>query len=192
MELITVADVGAWREWLDAHESTSDGIWLTLAKKGTTEPTSLTYAQALDEALCSGWIDGQGKKLDESTHLRRFTPRRARSIWSARNVSHVERLIEEGRMRSRGTAEMEKAKADGRWAAAYKGPATIEIPVELQEALDARPAAAAAFETLDAQNRYAILHRVTIGKKPETRQRNAVKYTEMLERGETPHPTKKS
>src|SRR6478609_5320658 len=115
-EPFVVADAAAWRAWLDDNEDLSDGVWLVLAKKGTTAPTTLTYTQALDEALCSGWIDGQKASLDAATFLQRFTPRRAASLWSARNVRIVERLVEEGRMRPRGHAEIDRAKADGRWA----------------------------------------------------------------------------
>lgn len=114
--LLTVKDVTAWRAWLDANEHTSDGVWLVLAKKGTVEPTSLSYAEALDEALCSGWIDGQKKSFDSVVFLQRFTPRRKRSIWSLRKTGIVEQLIAQGRMRERGMSEIELAKADGRWA----------------------------------------------------------------------------
>src|SRR5699024_2357029 len=123
-----VADVTAWRAWLDTHEQQQEGVWLMLAKKGTIEPTTLTYAQALDEALCSGWIDGQKRSFDAATFLQRFTPRRPRSIWSARNVEHVARLQAEGRMRDRGLAEVAAAQADGRWERAYAGQATALVP----------------------------------------------------------------
>lgn len=160
-EYLTVADFIAWRAWLDAHEHTSDGVWLTLAKKGTTTPTSLTYAQALDEALCSGWIDGRKHAIDTATYRQRFTPRRARSLWSKRNIDHVTRLREAGRMRERGLAEIERAKADGRWERAYDGAAIITVPAELQTALDANPEAAAAFAALTQSARYSILFTVT-------------------------------
>ncbi len=186
--VLVVADVAAWRTWLDEHEGASDGVWLTLAKKGTTSPTSLTYAQALDEALCSGWIDGQSKSVDAATYLRRFTPRRARSMWSKRNVEHVARLVDEGRMRPRGAAEVARAKDDGRWDAAYAGSATIETPDDLRAALAADDAARATFGTLNAQNRYAVLHRITTARTPETRQRRLDRLVAMLARGETPHP----
>lgn len=185
---LVVRDVAAWRAWLDEHESTSDGVWLRLAKKGVTEPTSLRYAEALDEALCSGWIDGQAKSLDASTYRQRFTPRRSRSLWSLRNIDHIARLTAAGRMRPRGLAEVERAQTDGRWAAAYAGPATIEVPVELAEALASSPAATAAFAALNSQNRYALMHRIAIAKQPATRLRNAAKFAAMLERGETIYP----
>lgn len=119
---LVVRDARAWRQWLDANETASDGVWLLLAKKGATTPTSLSYQQALLEALCSGWIDGQRRARDEATFMQRFTPRRRRSIWSARNVGLVAQLIDEGRMRPRGLAEVDAAKADGRWERAYSGP----------------------------------------------------------------------
>lgn len=154
---LTVADAAAWRAWLDAHEHDADGVWLTLAKKGTTSPTALTYAHALDEALCSGWIDGRRQSIDAATYRQHFTPRRARSLWSKRNVAHVTRLIETGRMRERGHAEIERAKADGRWDRAYGGAATMAVPTALRLALDADPRASAAFEALSKSQRYPIL-----------------------------------
>lgn len=187
-DVLVVADVGAWRAWLDDHEHDSDGVWLTLAKKGTTTPTSLTYAQALDEALCSGWIDGQSKSVDAETYRRRFTPRRARSNWSATNVKHVARLVGEGRMRLRGASEVERAKADGRWDAAYAGSATIQVPGDLTAALADDGPARTTFETLNAQNRYSVLHRITTARTPETRRRRLDRLVAMLSRGETPHP----
>jgi uncharacterized protein YdeI (YjbR/CyaY-like superfamily) len=155
---LIVADVAAWRAWLNVNEASNDGVWLVLAKKGTTEPTSLTYAQALDEALCSGWIDGQVKARDAATYVQRYTPRRARSVWSARNVGHITRLAEEGRMRERGRDEVRKAREDGRWDRAYAGPATAEVPDALARALAASPAARERFEGLSRSERYAILH----------------------------------
>ncbi|RPF21029.1 YdeI/OmpD-associated family protein [Myceligenerans xiligouense] len=190
-ELI-LADAAAWRAWLDENESTSDGVWLVLAKKGTVEPTTLSYASALEEALCSGWIDAQKRRRDEATSLQRFCPRRPRSRWSARNVGIVEGLRAAGRMRPRGVEEVEKAKADGRWEAAYDGPKNIRVPEELAEALAASPRAAAMFEILSGQNRYAILHRLANLKTPEAHTRNVTKFVSMLERGETPYPQKRA
>jgi uncharacterized protein YdeI (YjbR/CyaY-like superfamily) len=155
---LIVADVAAWRAWLNVNEASNDGVWLVLAKKGTTEPTSLTYAQALDEALCSGWIDGQVKARDAATYVQRYTPRRARSVWSARNVGHITRLAEEGRMRERGRDEVRKAREDGRWDRAYAGPATAEVPDALARAFATSPAARERFEGLSRSERYAILH----------------------------------
>ncbi|MBI9113858.1 YdeI/OmpD-associated family protein [Sanguibacter suaedae] len=185
---LVLPDVGAWRRWLDTHEDASDGVWLRLAKKGTTSPTSLTYAQALDEALCSGWIDGQKRSHDASTFVQRFTPRRRRSMWSRRNVGLVARLTEEGRMRARGVAEVVAAQADGRWERAYAGAATMEVPPDLTAALDASPAAAQAFATLDSQNRYAVLHRIVTAPDDTVRERRRARLVEMLARGDVPHP----
>jgi uncharacterized protein YdeI (YjbR/CyaY-like superfamily) len=189
---LTVADAGAWRAWLAGHHEESQEVWLSLAKKGTTEPTSLTYDEALEEALCHGWIDGQVRRGDERTYRQRFTPRRARSAWSKRNVAIVERLTGEGRMRPAGTAAVERAKADGRWEAAYAGQATIEVPADLAAALNAEPAAKAAFDKLSSQNRYAVLLRIEQAKRPETRARRIEQFTAMLTRGETLHPQKRT
>lgn len=189
-ELI-LTDVAAWRAWLDEHESTSDGVWLVLAKKGKEGPTSLTSATSLEEALCSGWIDAQGQRRDDATSLQRYCPRRPRSRWSVRNVGIAERLVSEGRMRTRGLEEMARAKADGRWAAAYESPANIQVPEELARALAASPRASAMFEILTSQNRYAILYRLVNLKTAEAHTRNVAKFVAMLERGETPHPQKR-
>jgi uncharacterized protein YdeI (YjbR/CyaY-like superfamily) len=185
---LTVPDVEAWRAWLAEHVHEQAGVWLLLAKKGTTSPTSLTYAQALQEALTQGWIDGQARSVDEATYRQRFTPRRARSLWSKRNVGYIAELTAAGRMQPAGIAEVERAKADGRWAAAYGGPATIEVPDDLVQALADQPAAAALFERLNGQNRYAVLHRVTTAVRPETRARRIETLVAMLARGETPYP----
>lgn len=155
---LTVPDVAAWRAWLDVHEADPDGVWLVLARKGVVDPTSLTYAEALDEALCSGWIDGQRRSGDATTFLQRFVPRRPRSLWSQRNVEHIARLDAEGRLRERGRAEVERARADGRWDRAYAGQASAEVPADLLAALDAVPGARARFEALGRQERYAVLH----------------------------------
>jgi uncharacterized protein YdeI (YjbR/CyaY-like superfamily) len=186
-ELI-VADAHAWRSWLAAHHADPAGVWLVLAKKGTTAPTSLTYDQALEQALCHGWIDGQVRRRDERTFKQRFTPRRARSAWSQRNVAIVERLAGEGHMHSAGEAHVERAKADGRWAAAYAGAASIEVPADLARALGASADARAMFEQLSSQNRYAILYRIETAKRADTRARRIEQYVAMLSRGETIHP----
>jgi uncharacterized protein YdeI (YjbR/CyaY-like superfamily) len=188
---LTVADADAWRSWLASHHDDPAGVWLVLAKKGTTQPTSLTYDQALEEALCHGWIDGQVRRRDEHTFRQRFTPRRARSAWSKRNVGIVERLTGEGRMHPAGVAHVERAKADGRWAAAYAGPARIEMPPDLARALAAEPRAQAMFEILTSQNRYAVLYRIDTAKRSTTRARRIEQYVEMLSRGETIHPQKR-
>jgi uncharacterized protein YdeI (YjbR/CyaY-like superfamily) len=189
--LLTVTDANAWRAWLLGEHTQSSGVWLRLAKKGTTQPTSLTYDEALDEALCHGWIDGQVRRLDERTYRQRFTPRRPRSTWSKRNVGIVERLTDEGRMTPAGVAAIESAKADGRWEAAYSGPASIEIPADLMAALRANPAALAMFEILTSQNRYSVLLRIASAKRADTRARRIEQFVAMLARGETPHPQKR-
>lgn len=187
-EPFIVADAAAWRSWLDANEDASDGVWLLLAKKGTVEPTSLSYAQALDEALCSGWIDGQKRSFDEACFLQRFTPRRRASLWSKRNIGLVAELTEAGRMRPRGQAEIDRAKADGRWDRAYAGAASAEVPDDLAAALAAAPAAAELFARLNGTNRYAVLHRVTTAPSATSRANRLEKLVGMLDRGETPYP----
>jgi uncharacterized protein YdeI (YjbR/CyaY-like superfamily) len=190
-ELI-VADAAAWRRWLGKHHTTSAGVWLVLAKKGVTGPTSLTYSQALEEALCHGWIDGQTGLRDDATYRHRFTPRRPRSRWSARNVGIVSALRAEGRMLPAGEAEVERAQRDGRWEVAYSGSAAIEVPADLAAALSAHPKAQAMFDILTSHNRYAILFRVGSTKRAETRARRVEEYVAMLERGETLHPQKRT
>jgi uncharacterized protein YdeI (YjbR/CyaY-like superfamily) len=188
---LTVPDTGAWRTWLAAHHADPSGVWLVLAKKGTIEPTSLTYEQALDEALCHGWIDGQIRRRDERTFRQRFTPRRARSAWSERNVGHIERLLSEGRVHPAGAAEVERAKADGRWAAAYAGQASIEVPADLASALAREPSAQAMFDILTSQNRYAVLYRIHTAKRASTRAQRIEQFVAMLARGETVHPQRR-
>ena len=190
-ELI-VRDAAAWRAWLAEHHADPTGVWLVLAKKGTENPTSLTYDQALEEALCHGWIDGQAGRRDEATYRQRFTPRRKRSAWSKRNTGIAERLHAEGRMHPAGQAEVERAKADGRWDAAYAGQASIEVPPDLAEALVAEPKAQAMFEALNSQNRYAVLYRITTAKRSDTRARRIEQFVAMLARGETVYPQKRS
>jgi uncharacterized protein YdeI (YjbR/CyaY-like superfamily) len=188
---LIVRDAAAWRTWLAENVNEQAGVWLVLAKKGTTDPTSLSYAAALEEALCHGWIDGQARRRDEGTYVQRFTPRRRRSMWSQRNVGIVERLTAEGRMHPQGLSEVARAKADGRWEVAYAGPATAEIPADLTEALAARPEAQAMFENLTSQNRFAVLHRLGAAKRQETRARRIEQYVDMLARGETFYPQRK-
>jgi uncharacterized protein YdeI (YjbR/CyaY-like superfamily) len=185
---LVVADADAWRRWLDEHHAQSTGVWLLLSKQGTTHPTSLTYDEALEEALRYGWIDGQLRRADDTAYSRRFTPRRGRSAWSKRNVAIIERLIGEGRMHPAGLAEVERAQADGRWDAAYAGSKTIEVPADFAAALRADPQAQATFEKLSNQNRYSVLYRIQTAKRPETRSRRIGQFVEMLARGETIHP----
>jgi len=187
--IVHCADVEEWRRWLAANAAQSDGVRLAIAKKGGDHP-SVSYAEAVDEALCVGWIDGQKWPLDEHHFLQGFGPRRARSIWSRINRDKATGLIESGRMQPAGLAEVERAKADGRWDAAYAGSKTIEVPPELRAALDADPAAAAFFATLSSQNRYAILFRIGNVKTEAARARNVEKFVGMLARGETVYPQK--
>ncbi len=185
---LLVGDAGEWRTWLNAHHADSPGVWLVLAKRGTADPTTLSYDEALDEAISFGWIDGQLGRRDTVTFRRRFTPRKARSPWSQRNTAIAERLIATGRMHRSGENEVRLAKEDGRWEAAYAGQAGIEVPEDLLAALRANPEAKAIFEVLSSANRYAILYRIGNAKKPETRSRRIDRFVEMLARGETIHP----
>jgi uncharacterized protein YdeI (YjbR/CyaY-like superfamily) len=175
-----------WEAWLQEHHATSDGVWVKIAKKASGIPT-VAYPEVLEIALCFGWIDGQRKALDDRYFLQRFTPRRARSRWSQVNRDKVAALTKAGRMRPAGLAEVERAKADGRWDAAYASVRTMAVPEDLQRELDARPEAAAFFATLNSQNRYAILYRLHDAKRPETRARRLEQFVAMLEAGETLH-----
>jgi uncharacterized protein YdeI (YjbR/CyaY-like superfamily) len=184
---LLVSDAEQWRQWLLANHADSAGVLLVLGKKGGSV-TTLTYPQALDEALCVGWIDGQVSRRDEGSFRQRFTPRRKRSPWSARNVEHVARLTEAGRMLPAGLAAVEAARADGRWAAAYAGPAANELPEDLAAALRAEPRAQAMWQVLTSQNRYAITWRLNQAKRADTRHRRIADFVQMLARGETVHP----
>jgi uncharacterized protein YdeI (YjbR/CyaY-like superfamily) len=172
--------------WLEDNAATSPGVWLKIAKKGAPEP-SVTYAEALELALCFGWIDSQKRGLDDTHFLQRFTPRRPRGRWSRINREKAEALEAAGALRPAGAAEVAAAKADGRWDAAYEGQRTAQVPDDLRRELDANPAAAAAFADLDSANRYAITYRLAEAKKPETRERRLRKFVAMLERGEKIH-----
>lgn len=176
----------AWERWLVAHEG-EPGLWLEFAKKGT-DVASVTYAEALEVALCHGWIDGQKASVDATWYRQRFTPRRSRSKWSQINRAAVERLHAEGRLTPAGLREMGAAQEDGRWAAAYPSAATITVPVDLEAEFRKSPDARRFFETLDSGNRYAILYRLHDTTKPELRQRRLARYVAMLEAGETLHP----
>lgn len=184
---LLVPDTEGWHAWLDSHHGDHPGVWLVLHKKGG-RTTALTYAQALDEALCYGWIDGQIARRDDDCYRQRFTLRRANSPWSARNVEHVARLTRAGRMRPAGIAAVDAAKANGRWQTAYRGQADTQIPPDLVEALATNRAAAATFDQLDAANRYAIVYRLNAVKRPTTRDRKLTEYLDMLARGESLHP----
>ncbi|MGC4855697.1 YdeI/OmpD-associated family protein [Micromonospora sp. DT4] len=189
LQELIVADADALRAWLSANHATSPGVWLALTKKGGTV-TTLSWQHAVDEALCFGWIDGQARKGDEESSWIRFTPRRPRSAWSQRNVAHVARLEEQGRMTPAGRAAVEAAKADGRWAAAYAPPSEAEVPADLLAAIAADPAAQAMFDVLTKTNRFALIYRVNAAKRVETRKRKIGEFVAMLARHETPYPQK--
>ena len=184
---LTFATQSEWEAWLEINGSTSPGLWLRLAKKSAEQPT-VTYAQALETALCHGWIDGQKQPEDQHHWLQRFTPRTARSIWSKINKEKAEALIAAERMRPAGLTAVERAKLNGRWDAAYASASTSTVPDDLQQALDANPNAKAFFATLNSQNRYAILFRIQNVKRAETRARKIAQFIEMLSNGEKIHP----
>jgi uncharacterized protein YdeI (YjbR/CyaY-like superfamily) len=170
--------------WLDEHGQTSDGVWLKFAKKATGI-RSVVYAEAVEIALCHGWIDGQAKRLDEEHYLQRFTPRRPRSKWSKRNREKAERLIADGRMSPAGLREVERARKDGRWDEAYDSPTTARVPEDFQQALDAEPDAREFFEGLSSTKRYSFLYRINDAKRPETRAKRITEYVELLRERKT-------
>lgn len=184
---LTMTTQAEWEAWLEQHGARSSGVWLRLAKRGA-EHTTVSYAQALESALCFGWIDGQKRAENDHHWLQRFTPRTAKSLWSKINKAKAESLVASGRMRSAGLHEIERARKDGRWDAAYSSARTATVPHDLQEALDANGKAKAFFATLDGRNRYAVLFRVQAAKKPETRARKIAEFVEMLSKGEKIHP----
>jgi uncharacterized protein YdeI (YjbR/CyaY-like superfamily) len=188
LPILSFADQAAWDAWLAARGAATAGIWLKLAKKTAAMP-SLTKAQAIESAIIHGWIDGQLDRFDAEAWLTRFTPRGPRSKWSENNRKTAEALLAAGRIRPAGLAEIAKAKADGRWDAAYAPQSRAEIPADLQAALDAEPAAKAFFATLKGANRYAVLYRIHDAKRPETRAARIGKFVEMLKRGEVLHPS---
>ncbi len=185
LPVLPFVDAVAWETWLVANAD-AKGVWLKIAKKDSGHAT-VTYAEALHVALCHGWIDGQKRSFDAAWFLQRFTPRRAKSLWSKINVGHVQRLIDAGRMREGGLREVEAAKADGRWDAAYDGGRSMEVPPELAQALAKNREAKAFFDTLNAANRYAVCWRVQTAKKSETRAKRVETLVAMLARGEKLH-----
>ena len=180
------ADESAWGKWLAAHHEKSDGIWLRIFKKESGVKT-VTYAEALDEALCYGWIDGQKKPFDGDSWIQKFTPRRARSIWSKRNIGHIERLTNEKRIKAAGLQAFEDAKKDGRLAAAYDSPSNSTIPDDFLLLLEKNKKAKAFFDALNKANKYAITWRLQTAKKPETREKRMNMILEMLAKGEKFH-----
>lgn len=191
LDELLVKDAGEWRTWLEQHHSTSPGVWLVLHRKGGNT-TQLDYEAALQEALCFGWIDGQGKKRDGESTFQRMTRRGPKSVWSARNVDRIGKLEAAGRMTAAGRAAVDAAKADGRWEAAYSGQASAEMPADLAAAIAAEPRAQAMFDVLTSVNRYALIYRTNSVKQASTRERKIAGFVEMLARGEAPFPQKKT
>ncbi|HET7042358.1 MAG TPA: YdeI/OmpD-associated family protein, partial [Gemmatimonadales bacterium] len=185
--ILLFPDRAAFRAWLGAHHDAHPGLWLRIAK-AASPLRSVTHAEALDVALCFGWIDGQVRRHDADSFLQRFIPRQKRSVWSKRNRDHVARLIAAGEMHPAGLAAVAAAKQDGRWDRAYDSPATATVPADLQAALDRHPKARDFFGTLTSANRYAILYRIQTAVKPETRARRIADLVAMLARRETIHP----
>jgi uncharacterized protein YdeI (YjbR/CyaY-like superfamily) len=183
--VLDVATAAKWEAWLAKHGGdTDEGVWLVLRNKASRKPSSLTYEQAVEVALCFGWIDGQGKKHDDESRLTRFTPRRKRSVWSRINTERAQRLVEEGRMRPAGQAEIDRAREDGRWDAAYEPSSTATVPEDFLAELEKRPKAKAFFATLNKRNTYPITFRLQTAKKPETRARRLEAILGQLGRGE--------
>ncbi|MGB7069583.1 MAG: YdeI/OmpD-associated family protein [Pyrinomonadaceae bacterium] len=175
-----------WREWLEKNHTSSDGVWLKIYKKGSGKKT-VTHDEALDEALCFGWIDGQRNKFDEESFIQKFTPRRKRSIWSKRNCGKTERLIKDGRMTPAGHAEIERAKNDGRWDRAYDSPKDMQVPADFLREVKKNKDAYEFFESLNKVNKFAIAFRLHTAKRPETRKRRMKQFLEMMGRGEKLH-----
>ena len=190
LEELLLKDAAEWRTWLEEHHAASPGVWLVLHKKGGNA-TELDYEAALQEALCFGWIDGQARKRDDESSFQRMTRRGPKSVWSARNVDRIEKLEAAGRMTDAGRAAVDAAKADGRWEAAYSGPATAEVPEDLAAAIAAVPEAQAMFDVLSSVNRFALIYRTNSVKQASTRARKISGFVEMLARGEAPYPQKK-
>jgi uncharacterized protein YdeI (YjbR/CyaY-like superfamily) len=185
--VLAFSSAAAWREWLASEGQSLPGAWLKIAKKDAAEPT-VSYAEALEVALCFGWIDGQKDGLDGEYWLQRFCPRRPGSNWSKINTEKAEALIEAGQMEPAGLREVEQAKADGRWDRAYAGQRSATVPDDLRRALDANPAASEFFETISSANRFAIVYRIGVVKRPETRARKVAQYVQMLAEHKTLHP----
>ncbi|KAK4560687.1 hypothetical protein LTR86_005265 [Recurvomyces mirabilis] len=190
MAELVLVDAAAWAKWLAENASSSQGVWLAMAKKGVTQPTSLTLPQALDEALCYGWINGQARKGCEGTTVQRWTPRRPKSMWSQANVEHVARLEKEGRMKDAGWAAVEAAKSDGRWDAAYARQSEIVAPNDLLAAIEAVPEARSTWESVNKTNRFLLIYRLSSLKTEAGRKKRIAATVESLAKGETPQPQK--
>jgi uncharacterized protein YdeI (YjbR/CyaY-like superfamily) len=187
LEIVTFRSGRAWSNWLSVNHDKCDGVWLRFFKKASNV-RSVSYAEALEEALCYGWIDGQVKKYDANSYIQKFTPRRKRSAWSKLNVARALKLIEAGRMRPAGLHQIEAARQDGRWEDAYDSPSRSTVPDDLQAALARNKRARAFFDTLNKTNRYAITWRLQTARKPETRERRLKTIVAMLARGQVFHP----
>jgi len=183
-EALMFESQGAFAQWLSENHDRSEGVWVKHAKKGTPQPT-VSHDEALEVALCFGWIDAVRRAFDSQYFLQRWTPRRARSIWSKINRERALKYIEQGIMQPSGLAEIERAKKDGRWDAAYDSVKGAQVPPDLQAAFDAHPGAEAFFKTVSSQNRYAVLFRIQTAKKAETRAKRVAQFAQMLARGET-------
>lgn len=186
LKTISFKSLDKWESWLTKNHTKSPGVWLRIAKVGSSQKT-ISYAEALDGALCYGWIDGRKEKFDTESWLQRFTPRRSKSIWSKRNIEHAERLVKAKRMRPAGLHEIERAKADGRWEAAYDSPGEAKVPDDFLKALAKNRKAKKFFATLSKTNVYSIVWRLQTAKKPETREKRIKMIIEMLESGITFH-----
>jgi uncharacterized protein YdeI (YjbR/CyaY-like superfamily) len=184
LPILECASEAGWEQWLEDNHARSRGVWLKFARQGA-DATTVTRAEALELAICFGWIDGQSRRIDETYYVQRFTPRGRRSKWSQINREKAERLIAAGRMREAGHAHISAAQADGRWDAAYEPPSRATVPDDLREALDAQPAARAFFDTLSGMRRYAFLYRLHHVKTPEARRRRIATYIELLREGRT-------
>jgi len=186
LPIYTFDTVEGWRKWLEDHHKEPEGVWLKIAKKDSGVVT-VSYLEALEEAICYGWIDGLKRSYDERFFLQKFTPRRPKSMWSKVNIQRVETLIESHRMQAAGLKEVEAAKQDGRWAQAYDAASTMEMPNDFKEALDNNPKARSFYDTLNKTNTYAFLFRIQTAKKPETRQARISTFIQMLENGQKFH-----
>jgi uncharacterized protein YdeI (YjbR/CyaY-like superfamily) len=187
LPVVSFESTDAWDAWLAAHHTDSPGVWLKIAKKGAADP-GISYSDALDVALCHGWIDGQKGRFDDEHWLQRFTPRKPGSNWSKINTERASALMASGRMRPAGLREVERAQADGRWAQAYESQSRVTVPEDLARALAANPRAREFFATLDSANRYAILYRIGTAKRPETRAKRIDTFVAMLSEHKKIHP----
>ena len=186
MQVVSFASSEEWREWIEEHHAKSNGVWLRLFKKNSGEKT-VTYDEALEEALCYGWIDGQANKYDSTSYIQKFTPRRPKSIWSKRNTEKAERLIQDGKMQQAGMQQVELAKADGRWQQAYDSSKNMKVPEDFLQQLSTNEKAKTFFDGLNKANQYAISWRLQTAKKPETREKRLKEILQMMSEGKKFH-----